>query len=113
MILIMPHPFTFSTPAPPATSQAQPRPRPSLLSKEYLRSRFFYRPLEGFSEWISPTARIYRPLTPQFKVFLQIAAMTLGGCIWAESRVNEYINFVRKAKRAQRKQAEMGARLAE
>jgi hypothetical protein len=70
----------------------------------------FYRPLEGFSEWISPTARVYRGLTPQFKVFLQIAVMTLGGCIWAERRVNDYIELVRRIKRAERRQAEMEER---
>lgn len=62
--------------------------------------------MEGFSEWISPTARVYRGLTPQFKVFIQIAIMTLGGCIWAEKRVTEYIDLVRQIKRAERYQAE-------
>ncbi|KAJ5166343.1 uncharacterized protein N7482_005124 [Penicillium canariense] len=108
MIMILPHPFTFSAPTPPTTAAAesQPRPRPSAFSREYLRSRLFYRPLEGFSEWISPTSRVYRGLTPQFKVFLQIAVMTLGGCIWAERRVTEYIEIVRRIKRAERLQAE-------
>jgi hypothetical protein len=36
----------------------------------------------------------------QFKVFLQIAAMTLGGFISAERRVKEYEDFVRKRNRA-------------
>ncbi|KAJ5107617.1 hypothetical protein N7456_004292 [Penicillium angulare] len=106
MILILPHPFIFSAPSPPATQESQPRPRRSPFSREYLRSRLFHRPLEGFSEWISPTARVYRGLTPQFKVFLQIAAMTLGGCIWAERRVTEYIDVVRRIKRAERLEAE-------
>lgn len=100
-ILILPHPFTFSQPGPPAPPGAQPR-RPSPFSGDHIRSRFFYRPLEGISEWLSPTARIYRGLTPQFKVFLQIAVMTLGGCVWAERRVTEYIDVVRREKRAQR-----------
>ncbi|OQD78501.1 hypothetical protein PENDEC_c001G01809 [Penicillium decumbens] len=106
MIMALPHPFTFSTPQPPAAPESQPPPRQSPFSREYIRSRLFYRPLEGFSEWISPTSRVYRGLTPQFKVFLQIAAMTLGGCIWAEHRVTEYIDLVRKVKRAERYQAE-------
>lgn len=112
MILILPHPFTFTAPSPPSTradsqqSQSQSRPRPSPFFRDYIRSRLFYRPLEGFSEWISPTARVYRGLTPQFKVFLQLAAMTLGGWIWAERRVNEYIELVRRIKRAERLQAE-------
>ncbi|KAJ5613108.1 hypothetical protein N7510_006302 [Penicillium lagena] len=110
MILILPHPFTFTAPTPPVRPDAPPRPRPSPFSPAGLRSRLFYRPLEGFSEWISPTARVYRGLTPQFKVFLQIAAMTLGGCIWAERRVNDYIELVRRIKRAERRQAEMEER---
>ncbi|RHZ51869.1 uncharacterized protein CDV56_101020 [Aspergillus thermomutatus] len=122
MILMLPHPFKFSPPAAaPSTpqSQSQPpspsstRPRTSPFSKAYLRSKFIYGPLEGFSEWLSPTARVYRGLTPQFKVFLQIAAMTLGGCIWAERRVNEYINYMRKVKRAERLQAQRVARFSE
>ncbi|KAL2785670.1 hypothetical protein BJX66DRAFT_51771 [Aspergillus keveii] len=117
MIMILPHPFKFSpaSPAqgPPQHMQEQPQPRQSSFSKEYIRSRLFYRPLEGFSEWLSPAARIYRGLTPQFKVFLQIAAMTLGGCVWAERRVNSYINMIRKVKRAERLQAQREARLLE
>ncbi|PWY83013.1 hypothetical protein BO70DRAFT_429067 [Aspergillus heteromorphus CBS 117.55] len=119
MIMILPHPFKFSSPssAPipaeaPSHSSSRPSssPRPSLLTREIIRSRLFYRPLEGFSEWLSPGSRVYRGLTPQFKVFLQIAAMTLGGCIWAERTVNDYIKFVRKVKRAEKVQAERAAR---
>ncbi|KAJ5701504.1 hypothetical protein N7488_009052 [Penicillium malachiteum] len=107
MILILPHPFIFSAPTPtPPSPATQPSPRPSPFSRDYLRSRLFHRPIEGFSEWISPTSRVYRGLTPQFKVFLQIAAMTLGGCIWAERRVTEYIELVRQIKRAERREAE-------
>lgn len=105
MIMNLPHPFIFSPPAPPST-QTQSRSRPSPFSRDYIRSRLFYRPLEGFSEWISPGSRVYRGLTPQFKVFLQIAAMTLGGCIWAERRVTEYIELMRRIKRAERLQTE-------
>ncbi|KAJ5752282.1 hypothetical protein N7520_009199 [Penicillium odoratum] len=108
MIFSLPHPFIFSSPAPPAppaTSTHQPR-RQSPFSKEYIRSRLLHRPIEGFSEWISPTARVYRGLTPQFKVFLQMAAMILGGCIWAERRVSEYIDLIRQIKRAERRAAE-------
>jgi hypothetical protein len=102
----LPHPFVFSAPSTPAHPATQSRPRPSIFSRDYLRSRLFHRPLEGFSEWISPGSKVYRGLTPQFKVFLQMAAMTLGGCIWAEKRVTEYINIVRKIRRADRLQAE-------
>ncbi|KAJ5921499.1 hypothetical protein N7454_006341 [Penicillium verhagenii] len=107
MIFNLPHPFIFSTPAPsPPTTQGQPRPRQSPFSKEYIRSRLLHRPLEGFSEWISPTARVYRGLTPQFKIFLQMAAMILGGSIWAERRVSEYIDLIRQIKRVERQEAE-------
>lgn len=106
MILALPHPFVFSAPSPPAYPATQPRPRPSIFSRDYLRSRLFHRPLEGFSSWISPGSRVYRGLTPQFKVFLQVAAMTLGGCIWQEKRVTEYIELVRRIKRAERVEAE-------
>ncbi|KAL4936852.1 hypothetical protein BDV06DRAFT_227497 [Aspergillus oleicola] len=134
MIMILPHPFKFSpsantpstTTGPPAPMQSQsqtqepshghgsssnPR-KPSPFSAS-LKSRLFYSPLEGFSEWLSPTARIYRGLTPQFKVYLQISAMTLGGVVWAERRVNEYIKMVRKMKRAERLQAQREARYLE
>ncbi|OOF91118.1 hypothetical protein ASPCADRAFT_211402 [Aspergillus carbonarius ITEM 5010] len=114
MIMILPHPFKFSSPssAPvPSQSPAQPsQPKQSPFSKEYIRSRLFYRPLEGFSDWLSPASKVYRGLTPQFKVFIQIAAMTLGGCIWAERRVDEYIKFIRKVKRVEKAQAERAAR---
>ncbi|KAJ5882556.1 uncharacterized protein N7529_001228 [Penicillium soppii] len=106
MILALPHPFIFSAPSPPAHPATQPRPRLSIFSRDYLRSRLFHRPLEGFSNWISPGSRVYRGLTPQFKVFLQVAAMTLGGCIWQEKRVTEYINLLRNLKRAERLQFE-------
>jgi hypothetical protein len=43
---------------------------------------------------------IYRGLTVQFKVFIQISAMTLGGCIFAEKRVGEYNDAVRRRNRA-------------
>ncbi|KAL4877691.1 hypothetical protein BJY04DRAFT_221877 [Aspergillus karnatakaensis] len=116
MIMILPHPFKFSPSAAaglPQHIQEHAQPRPSVFSKEYIQSRLFYRPLEGFSEWLSPASRIYRGLTPQFKVFLQIAAMTLGGCIWAEHRVNDYIKEIRKAKRVERLQAQREARRLE
>lgn len=43
---------------------------------------------------------VYRGLTVQFKVFIQLSAGTLGGCIFAEKRVNEYNNMVRRQQRA-------------
>lgn len=113
MIMILPHPFKFS-PASSAPVPSQPpnsaRPKQSPFSRDYIRSRLFHRPLEGFSDWLSPASRVYRGLTPQFKVFLQIGAMTLGGYIWAEKRVDEYIKFVRKVKRAEKLQAERAAK---
>ncbi len=43
---------------------------------------------------------VYRGLTVQFKVFIQLSAMMLGGCIFAEKRVSEYNDVVRRRNRA-------------
>lgn len=43
---------------------------------------------------------LYRNLTLQFKVSIQLASMTLGGCIFAEKRVSEYNDMVRRRNRA-------------
>ena len=43
---------------------------------------------------------VYRGLTVQFKVFIQISAMTLGGCIFAEKRVTEYNDYIRRRNRS-------------
>jgi hypothetical protein len=43
---------------------------------------------------------VYRGLTVQFKVFIQISSMTLGGCIFAEKRVSEFNDSVRRRNRA-------------
>lgn len=43
---------------------------------------------------------VYRNLTVQFKVFLQLSAGTLGGYIWAEKRVSEYNEMLRRRNRA-------------
>ena len=123
MILILPHPFTFKSAArppqhhhqhehPPPEHPHQPQPsRRAGSIIEYLRARYLHQPLEGFSQWISPTARVYQGLTPQFKVFLQMSVMILGGVVWAERRVTEYIDFMRKVKRVQRVQAERESNL--
>ena len=42
----------------------------------------------------------YRRLTPQFKTFLQVSAMTLGGIIFAEKRVSEFNDAIRRRNRA-------------
>ncbi|OKL56821.1 hypothetical protein UA08_07966 [Talaromyces atroroseus] len=101
MILIMPHPFTFNNAAPPASEAG--RAASSRFSSAGIRNNLFYRPLSSLSESIGPLSRVYRGLTPQFKTFLQIAAMTLGGSIWAERRVNEYLNALRRLRRAERR----------
>ncbi|OAX81222.1 hypothetical protein ACJ72_04438 [Emergomyces africanus] len=113
LILLLPHPLRFaSSPSPsntsstPATStpssQGHPKPKP----KPSPRTPLPYRPLTSLSANLAPISRIYRGLTPQFKVFLQLSSMTLGGCIWAEKRVNEYLEVMRKVKRAERVEAE-------
>ena len=43
---------------------------------------------------------VYRGLTVQFKVFIQLSAVTLGGCIFAEKRVTEYNDYIRRRNRA-------------
>ena len=108
MILMLPHPFKFQ-------QQQQHHhhhhhhhqlpQKPSSISTTTIKRFLLYRPLEGFSDWISPTSKVYRGITPQFKIFLQIAFMTLGGCIWAEKRYNEYIDLVRRIKRAERERS--------
>ncbi|EQL33155.1 hypothetical protein RJZ56_006242 [Blastomyces dermatitidis] len=111
LILLLPHPLRFaSSPSPsnasstPTTSsshsQPEPKPRPPP------RTPLLYRPLTALSANLAPMSRVYRGLTPQFKVFIQLSAMTLGGCIWAEKRVNEYLDLMRKVKRAERVEAE-------
>lgn len=104
MILIMPHPFMFSTTGPPAAAwqEQSARTQQSPFSLSSIRSRLFYRPLGALSESLAPASRVYRGLTPQFKVFLQIAMMTLGGCVWAEKRVTEYLDVLRRARRVER-----------
>lgn len=47
-----------------------------------------------------PGHPVYRGLTVQFKVFIQISAMTLGGCIFAEKSVTEFNDNVRRRNRA-------------
>lgn len=43
---------------------------------------------------------VYRGLTVQFKMFIQLSALTLGGCIFAEQRVTDYNNMIRRQQRA-------------
>ena len=43
---------------------------------------------------------VYRGLTIQFKVFIQLSAMTLGGCIFAERAVGGFNEEVRKRRRS-------------
>lgn len=42
---------------------------------------------------------VYRSLTIQFKVFIQLSGMTLGGMIEADRRIREYEFMMRKAKK--------------
>ncbi|KAI9741911.1 MAG: hypothetical protein M1834_000300 [Cirrosporium novae-zelandiae] len=45
---------------------------------------------------------IYRGLTVQFKVFLSMSVLILGGSIAADTRLKEYEHFVRRQKRLER-----------
>ncbi|RKF54099.1 hypothetical protein GcC1_214010 [Golovinomyces cichoracearum] len=58
--------------------------------------------LGGAGYFMSP---IYRGLTIQFKVFLQMSGMILGGCLEADHRIREYEAKVRVHKRMIRDQA--------
>jgi hypothetical protein len=49
---------------------------------------------------LQPFHPVYRGLTVQFKLFIQISAMMLGGCIFAEKRVSEFNDAVRRRNRA-------------
>ena len=49
---------------------------------------------------LQPFHPVYRGLTVQFKIFVQLSAMTLGGCIFAEKRVSEFNDAVRRRNRA-------------
>jgi hypothetical protein len=102
LILVLPHPFTFDNASSPATTTTESTPNKK-FSARGVRQQLFYRPLTSLSESLAPMSRVYRGLTPQFKVFLNIAAMTLGGSIWAEKRVGEYMDMLRKKRRAERR----------
>ena len=43
---------------------------------------------------------VYRGLTIQFKAFIQLSSMTLGGCIFAERKVTDFNNMVRLRNRS-------------
>lgn len=43
---------------------------------------------------------VYRGLTIQFKIFLQLAAITLGGCICASRRVSDFNETIRRQQRS-------------
>jgi hypothetical protein len=49
---------------------------------------------------LQATHPVYRRVTIQFKVFIQIAALTLGGVIFAEREVSDYNDMLRRRRRA-------------
>lgn len=117
MLLTLPHPLRFGPEqqhqqkppqqppsSAPATATSFPSDSPSASHHRPTPSHSvfhrLYRPLTSLSESLTPASRIYRGLTPQYKVFLQIAAMTLGGCLWAEARVNDLRTRTRRERRA-------------
>ncbi|CZS93677.1 uncharacterized protein RAG0_03850 [Rhynchosporium agropyri] len=63
---------------------------------------FFAAILGGAGYRMSP---IYRGLTIQFKVFLQMSGMILGACLEADSRVREYEAKIRMERRMLRDRA--------
>ncbi|KAK4448174.1 hypothetical protein QBC34DRAFT_114495 [Podospora aff. communis PSN243] len=58
--------------------------------------------LGGFGYALSP---IYRGLTLQFKVYIQMSGMVLGSMIEADSRLREYEASMRMRRRLMREQA--------
>ncbi|CAK7202339.1 hypothetical protein SEUCBS139899_005062 [Sporothrix eucalyptigena] len=62
--------------------------------------------LGGLGHAISP---IYRGLTIQFKVYIQMSGMVLGSMLEADSRLRQYEAAVRQQRRIARHQARMRA----
>ncbi|MCJ1393805.1 hypothetical protein MMC18_006681 [Xylographa bjoerkii] len=58
--------------------------------------------LAGAGWALSP---VYRALTVQFKLFVQMAGMTLGGMVEADRRLREYERVVRRRKKSERDEA--------
>ncbi|PGG97251.1 hypothetical protein AJ80_09720 [Polytolypa hystricis UAMH7299] len=108
LILILPHPFHYTPPSSPPSSTTAAAPTNHRGPTPRKPAPFLYRPLISFSHSLAPISRVYRGLTPQFKVFIQLSAVTLGGCIWAEKRVAEYLEVMRRVKRAERMRTEEG-----
>jgi len=52
---------------------------------------------------------VYRGLTLQFKVYLQMSGMTIGGCLEADRRVRDYERSYRRIRKA-KKDAEVWQR---
>ncbi|EEH41240.2 hypothetical protein PAAG_03526 [Paracoccidioides lutzii Pb01] len=117
LILLLPHPLRFAS-SPPSNSTAttpsttpnpHPQAQPHTHPKPPPSTPLLYRPLTRLSANLAPASRVYRGLTLQFKVFLQLSVMAMGGYVWAEKRVNEYMELVRKMKRVERAEAEAEA----
>ncbi|RDL35016.1 Uncharacterized protein BP5553_06947 [Venustampulla echinocandica] len=63
---------------------------------------FVFAGLGGVGYGISP---IYRGLTIQFKVFIQMSGMIMGACLEADRRVRDFEAQVRMQKRMARERA--------
>ncbi|ODH38215.1 hypothetical protein ACO22_02489 [Paracoccidioides brasiliensis] len=119
LILLLPHPLRFASSSPPSNSAAttpsttpnpHPQAQPHAHPKPPPSTPLLYRPLTRLSANLAPASRVYRGLTLQFKVFLQLSVMAMGGYVWAEKRVNEYLELMRKVKRVERAEAEARGR---
>ena len=64
-----------------------------------LRRGFYSAILAAGGWYFSP---IYRNLTIQFKVYLQMSGMTIGGCLEADRRVRDYERSYRHRRKLQR-----------
>ncbi|KAI1617902.1 hypothetical protein EDD37DRAFT_245282 [Exophiala viscosa] len=72
----------------------------SLAASGFASGALRFGTISMLSHFLLNRHPVYRGLTVQFKVFIQISAMTLGGCIFAERSVTDYNNSVRRRNRA-------------
>ncbi|KAK4937182.1 hypothetical protein LTR66_015236 [Elasticomyces elasticus] len=93
--------FCIMPPPSNVTNIAAPREITPIAARGFAEGGFTFGAISLISHLaLTPTNRIYRGLTVQFKVFIQLSAIMLGGCIFAEKRVSEFNDHVRRRNRA-------------
>lgn len=60
---------------------------------------FYSAVIAGAAFYFSP---VYRGLTLQFKIYLQMSGMTIGGCVEAERRMREHEQRTRRMRKIRR-----------